>query len=145
MPFVYRILADCVVVVHAAYVLFVILGFLATVVGAFCGWSWTRRPGFRVAHLAAILIVVAEAWGGIVCPLTDWEHALRERSGATTYRGAFIANLVHEWLYYDAPPWVFTAAYTVFGGLVVAAWIWAPPQWRKSAETESPPTPPPAS
>jgi hypothetical protein len=34
-------------------------------------------------------------------------------------------------LFYDAPPWVFVLAYSLFGALVVAAWWYVPPRRRE--------------
>jgi len=78
-----------------------------------------------------IVIVVGEAWAGITCPLTTWEQQLREAAGQQAYRGAFLANLVHDLLFYDAEPWVFAVAYTEFGLLVVGSFVLAPPRWPK--------------
>ncbi|MFO0868638.1 MAG: DUF2784 domain-containing protein [Pirellulales bacterium] len=125
---VYRLLADGVVVIHAAYVLWVIVGLLLTLAGIVGRWSWIRGFWFRTTHLAMILIVVAEAWWGVVCPLTTWERQLRERAGEETYEGDFIANTVHELLFIEAPPWVFTAGYSAFGALVLLTFLLAPPR-----------------
>lgn len=128
MQLAYRLAADVVVIAHMAYVLFVIIGFLLTLVGCLFRWQWIRNPWFRGIHLAMILIVVAEAWLGIVCPLTTWEHHLRQLAGDESYQGAFIANLVHEWLFYDLPVWAFTLIYSLFGGGVLMTFLLAPPQ-----------------
>jgi hypothetical protein len=133
MPLFYRILADAVVVLHATYVWFVILGQLAIVIGMVLRWKWIRNMTFRVTHLAAILIVVLEAWWGFTCPLTTWERHLRELSGEATYQGDFIANWVHNTLFYTAPSWVFTVCYSGFGALVLLSFILAPPRRKKSA------------
>ena len=39
----------------------------------------------------------------------------------------FVADWLSRLLYYDAPAWVFTLAYSLFGGLVLATWWWFPP------------------
>jgi hypothetical protein len=114
-----------------AYVLFVIVGFLLTLAGCVFRWQWIRNPWFRGVHLAMILVVVAEAWLGITCPLTTWEHQLRELAGEESYDGAFIANLVHDWLFYEAPTWVFTLIYSLFGLGVLLTFFFAPPKWRR--------------
>jgi hypothetical protein len=36
-------------------------------------------------------------------------------------------------MFYEAPAWVFTVAYTAFGLLVVVAWWYFPPRRRKDA------------
>jgi multisubunit Na+/H+ antiporter MnhB subunit len=128
---IYRLAADAVVIVHMAYVLFVIVGLALTLLGCALRWQWVRDPWFRGIHLAMILVVVAEAWLGIVCPLTTWEHRLRELAGDESYQGAFLANLVHDWLFYDAPTWVFTLIYTLFGLAVLATFFFAPPRWKR--------------
>ena len=124
----YKLAADFVVVLHAAYVLFVIFGQLAILIGILCRWAWVRNTWFRWLHLAAISIVVVESLLGIVCPLTTFEGWLRSRAGQTGYRGDFVGHWVHELLFYDAPAWVFTLVYAAFGLLVVVAFIVAPPR-----------------
>ncbi len=131
MQLFYRFAADAVVIAHMAYVLFVIVGFVLTLVGCVLRWQWIRNPWFRGVHLAMILIVVAEEWLGITCPLTTWEHQLRELAGGEVYQGAFIANLVHDWLFYDAPPWVFAVLYTLFGAGELLTFLVAPPTWKR--------------
>lgn len=129
MELFYQILADVVVVAHFAYVMFVILGLVAVLIGWLRGWVWTRRFWFRIIHLAMILIVVVEAWFGVTCPLTTWEQSLRKLAGQATYDGAFIARFVHDLLFFDAEPWVFTMCYSAFGIAVLASFILAPPRW----------------
>ncbi len=126
MPTFYRLAADVTVLLHLAYVAGVVLGLLAVWVGYFRQWNWVRLPWFRWGHLAMILIVVVEAWAGITCPLTTLEQALRQRAGQATYSGSFIANAVHDLLFFDLPPWSFTLVYTAFGGLVALAFSLVP-------------------
>ena len=138
MPLLYRIAADVIVIVHFAYVLTVVLGLPITWIGILLRHQWARNFWWRCGHLTMILIVVAEAWAGITCPLTTWEYQLRELAQAKTYEGAFIANLVHDYMFYDAPPWVFILTYSVFGSLVLGSFLVAPPNWprRKIAASE---------
>lgn len=120
-------LADIVLATHCAVVLFVIGGLAAIVLGNVYGWPFVNAWWFRVAHLAAIGVVVAQAWLGIVCPLTTLESWLRMRAGETAYETSFIEHWLTRLLFYEAPAWVFTAAYTVFGSAVVMAWWRFPP------------------
>jgi hypothetical protein len=129
-----RMLADLVVVFHAAYVGFVVLGLVAILVGIAMRWRWVRNPWFRWIHISMIGIVVAEALAGIPCPLTVWERRLREGAGQVAYAGDFIGYWTHRLLFYRAEPWVFTVVYAAFGLAVVAAFIAAPPRWRGRAE-----------
>lgn len=128
-----RWLADAVLVLHAGIVLFVVGGLLLIVAGNRVGWPWVNAWWFRLLHLAAIAIVVAESWLGIECPLTTLEAWLRAQAGQPVAGQGFVERWVSRLLYYRAPPWVFTLAYTVFGLLVVAAWWAYPPARRKPA------------
>jgi hypothetical protein len=129
----YRILADAVLTIHFAIVAFVIVGLALVLVGNRCGWSWVNRWWFRLAHLAAIVVVVAQAWLGIVCPLTTLESSLRLKAGEAAYQTSFIEHWLTKILFYEAPTWVFTAAYTLFGLAVLAAWWRFPPGRREAS------------
>ncbi len=124
----YLLLADAILAIHVAFVTFVILGLILVLAGGALRWQWVRNPWFRVAHLVAIGIVVLQSWLGIICPLTTWEMMLREKGGAATYSGGFMAHWLGELLYIDAPPWMFVVAYTAFGVLVVASWFMVRPR-----------------
>lgn len=124
----YRLLADLVLALHVSIVAFVVGGLVLIVAGNLAGWRWVNAPWFRVAHLAAIGIVIAEAWLGITCPLTTLEMWLRAQAAVPTYGGGFIEYWLSRVLYWRAPPWVFTAAYTLFGLAVAAAWWRYPPE-----------------
>ena len=85
----YRLLADAVVVLHFAFVLFVVLGGLLAL-------RWPRAAWF---HLPAAL------WGaGIefvqgICPLTPLENHLRRLGGDAGYAGGFVEHYVLPALY----------------------------------------------
>jgi Protein of Unknown function (DUF2784) len=126
-PVPYQLLADMVLSLHVAIVVFVVGGLVIIIVGNWRGWRWVNALWFRLVHLAAIAVVVAQAWLGAVCPLTSVEMWLRARARATTYAGSFIEHWLTRILYYEAPSWVFTLVYTLFGLAVVAAWWRFPP------------------
>jgi hypothetical protein len=130
----YQLLADAVLTLHVAIVLFVVGGLVVILLGnwhRWKSWQWVNALWFRVAHLLAILFVVGESWLGIICPLTTLEMWLRRQAGASGYTGSFIEHWLQRLLYYDAPGWVFTLAYSVFGLAVVATWWWFPPRRRR--------------
>ena len=130
----FQLLADAVLTLHFAVVLFVIGGLALIVVGNLRRWRWVNALWFRLLHLAAIAIIVAEAWLGITCPLTALEMWLRAQSGAgiaANYSESFIGHWLQRLLFYSAPPWMFVLAYTVFGALVVAVWLRFPPTFKK--------------
>lgn len=105
--------ADLVLIVHFAFVTFVAGGFALVWAGHFAGWRWIGHRLFRSLHLAAITFVAIESLIGMVCPLTQWEDALR---GQATER-SFIARGLHAVLFYDLPEWVFSVLYVAFAVL----------------------------
>jgi Protein of Unknown function (DUF2784) len=131
----YSLLANVVLVVHVAFVMFVVVGMLLIVAGGLLKWAWVRNLWFRVLHLAAIGYVVAESWLGIACPLTTLELWLRRLAGQAAYNGDFIAFWLRKILFFQAPPWVFTVCYTAFAMLVLAGWVFFPPRLSKSAQS----------
>jgi hypothetical protein len=86
---IYRALADLVLVVHLAFVFFVVLGGLLVL----------RWPRVAFLHIpAAIWGVLIEYTGGI-CPLTPLENSLRQSGGEAGYSGGFIQHYVQPVLY----------------------------------------------
>jgi hypothetical protein len=87
----YRILADGVMVVHFAFIVFV-------AVGALLAWRW---PALVWVHLPAV------AWGagtvviGFPCPLTPLEKALRRLAGGEGYQGGFVDHYIEDVIYPD--------------------------------------------
>jgi len=119
----YRLMADAILVIHLAFVVFVVFGFLLILTGLLAQWSWVHNRKFRFAHLAAVGFVVLQAWLGRLCPLTIWENELRRRAGQSGYTETFVEHWLRDILFYQAEPWVFTTIYTCFGTLVVIVWF----------------------
>jgi hypothetical protein len=123
----YQALADIVLLLHFAVVVFVVGGLATIVLGGLKDWKWSKSIAFRGAHLAAIGFVVVQAWLGQTCPLTTFENWLRSQAGSAGYSRGFIEHWVGSVLFYNAPPWAFTITYSVFGLAVAAAWVYFPP------------------
>ena len=86
---VYRLLADLVVVVHALFVVFVLVGaFLAL------RWRWIVW-----IHIPAAIWGVLIEYGGWICPLTPLENYLRQRAGQSVYSGDFIQRYLLDAIY----------------------------------------------
>ena len=119
----YSLLADTILVVHFLFVVFVVFGFMLILLGLLAGWSWVHNRKFRITHLAAIGVVVLQAWFGQLCPLTVWENELRRLAGQSGYGETFVEHWLHKVLFFEAEPWVFTMIYTGFGVLVVLVWV----------------------
>ena len=125
----YSVLADLLVCIHLAYVLFVVFGQVAIVAGLLLKRRWVRSFWFRAVHLLMIGVVVFEAAFGIVCPLTRWENRLRVAAGQEEVGPSFIEYWTHRIMFYQFEPWVFTIIYCVFGASVLAAFVFGPPDW----------------
>ncbi len=104
---IYRLLADVLVVVHALFVVFVVLGWLPVL----------RWPRVAWLHLPAA------AWGALIefagwyCPLTPLEKWFRVRGGLDAYEGGFIQHYMLPVLY---PPGLTREVQIVLGLIVVA-------------------------
>jgi hypothetical protein len=121
------LLADALLALHVAIVLFVI-GLLPLVLaGGVLGWRWVHHFGLRLTHLGLMVFIAVQTWLGQLCPLTVWEQALRRTAGQGSYGESFIEHWLSRLLYWDAPWWVFVAAYTGFAVVVVMAWWWVKP------------------
>ncbi len=78
-------LADAVVIIHAAYVGFVVFGLAAILIGVALEWDWVRGFCFRLSHLVAIALVCLEAILGVMCPLTTLRtRCVREQDRRAT-------------------------------------------------------------
>jgi len=84
-----RLLADLVVVVHVAYVLFI-------PVGGFLAWRW---PRVLPVHLAALVVAITSVTVGFDCPLTTWENSLRSHGGEKPYSDGFLDHYLTGRLY----------------------------------------------
>ena len=101
----YGLLADLVVTLHLAFVLF-------TALGGLLAFRWRWVPWLHVP---------AAAWGGFVevtgriCPLTPLENWLRN-AGGSTYEGDFIDHYLVPIIY---PPTLTRGIQLALGGLLV--------------------------
>lgn len=121
-------LADAILVLHVGIVCFVVLGALAIPAGAWRGWHWVRGLRWRLAHVVLMGVIALQAWLGALCPLTVWEQALRRRAGEAVYGESFIEHWLSRLIFFDAPWWIFVAAYTGFAAFVLLLWRWVPPR-----------------
>ncbi len=85
----YQLLADLVVLVHVAFVVFAVLGGLLAA-------RWRRLVWI---HLPAVIWAVIVEFFGWVCPLTPLENWLRRRGGQAGYPSDFIAHYILPVLY----------------------------------------------
>jgi hypothetical protein len=86
-----RLLADAVLGLHLAFVLFVVLG----------GPLALRWPRLAWLHLPAAAWGAGIEFTGGVCPLTPLENRLRRLAGQAGYEGGFVEHYVTAALYPD--------------------------------------------
>lgn len=123
-----RLAADAVLLVHLAFVAFVMLG----------GLLVARRPRIAWLHLPAAAWAAWLEFGGAICPLTPLENHLRRLAGASGYAGGFVEHYLIPIVY---PPGLDPAIQRWLGALVVAAnlavYLWAVTRRRKRVRPDS--------
>ena len=85
----YRSMADLVVVVHLAFIVFV-------AVGGLLAWRW---PWLLWLHAPSLMWAVASVTVGLPCPLTPLEKSLRRLAGEEGYAGGFVDRYVEGVVY----------------------------------------------
>ncbi len=86
---IWRALADLVILIHFAFIVFVI-------VGGFFANRWRWLPW---VHLPAIAWAVVLEFLGWICPLTPLENLLRQASGEAGYAGGFLEHYLVQVVY----------------------------------------------
>jgi Protein of Unknown function (DUF2784) len=87
----FRALADGVLVLHLAFIVFVVVG----------GFLVLRWPKLVWLHLPAVVWGAWIEFSGRICPLTPLENSLRQRGGEAGYSGGFIDHYITALLYPD--------------------------------------------
>jgi hypothetical protein len=112
----YRIAADLLVVLHLAFIVFVLLGGLLV-------FKWRR---VAILHLPAVIWAVLLELNGWGCPLTPWEQQLRQLAGTPDYTGGFIVHYLMPVLYpagLDPPTQVMLAGIVILVNVLVYGWL----------------------
>ena len=85
----FRIAADAVLLIHLAFVVFVVLGGLLAL-----RWPWVV-----LAHVPAVVWGAWVEFQGWICPLTPLEQNLLHAAGEQGYAGGFIEHYVLPVIY----------------------------------------------
>lgn len=85
----HALLADAVVLVHLAFIVFVVLGAALL----------PRWPAMAWLHVPAVLWGAYVEFSGTVCPLTPLENHLRARAGEAGFEGGFIDHYLIPLMY----------------------------------------------
>ena len=103
----YRLLANLVVMLHLAFILFATFGALLV---------WWRKRWVWI-HLPCVVWAVLIEWVGWTCPLTPLENWLWHKAGLTGYHDSFAAHYLLPLIY---PTWLTPSIQFVMGALVLA-------------------------
>jgi hypothetical protein len=115
----YRWLAEVTVVLHFAFIVFVVLGGLLAVRNL--RWAWL--------HVPAVAWVAWLEFTGAICPLTPLENVFRERAGEAGYAGGFIDHYLVPVIYpVGLTPQIQVALGVAVVALNVFVYAWA---WRR--------------
>ena len=86
---IFHWLAGGIVVLHAAFVVFVVVGGFVAL-----RWRWLAW-----LHLPSVVWAVLLEYNGWICPLTPLENRLRAAAGQGTYAGDFLQHYLLAALY----------------------------------------------
>ncbi len=89
MSLFYALAADAVMLLHLAFVGFVVVG----------GFLLIRYPWLVWLHLPAVAWAILVSAADAVCPLTPLEQWLLARSGQGAYQGGFLSHYLEPLLY----------------------------------------------
>jgi uncharacterized protein DUF2784 len=121
--------ANLVAVVHIAYFLFIVGGMVAIVASLRRHIPWVRNPWFRIAHIAAIYIVLFEELTGFPCPLNVLQWSIRRPATGSNESSSGVGGLLDYLLYHTISPLALDIMYWSFGALaLVTLWL-VPPRW----------------
>jgi len=112
----YRIAADLLVILHLAFIVFVLLGGLLVI-------KWPRMAILHLPAVAWAVLLELNGWG---CPLTPWEQQLRQLAGEPGYTGGFIAHYLTPVLYppgLDHPTQVTLAVIVILVNVLAYGWL----------------------
>lgn len=126
---IYAFLADAMLLLHLAFILFVVLG----------GFLLRRFPRLAWLHLPAAAWGAYVEFAGKLCPLTPLENRLRLLGGEAGYRGGFIEHYLLPFVYPEAlarePQLALGLGVIAINVVAYAAW------WRQRSGCRRSPTP----
>ena len=110
------LLADTVMLLHLAFIVFVVAGALLLL----------RWPGLAWIHLPAAVWGAYAVLSGAICPLTPLENHLRAMAGEQGYEGGYIEHYLFPLIY---PPGLTRAVQVLLGAGVLALNVWLYTRW----------------
>lgn len=112
-----RLAADGVLLLHAAFIVFALLGGLWAL-----RWRWALT-----LHLPTVAWAFFIELTDGICPLTTWENLLRTRAGQSGYTTSFVEHYLLPLIYpagLTRELQYLLAATVLLVNLAVYAWVW---------------------
>jgi hypothetical protein len=129
MSALYLALADLVLLLHFAVVLFNVFGIIVIPLGAWRGWAFVRIFWWRALHLATLAVVALQAAAGRLCFLTIWHAALVQMAGSGRSPAPGIADFISRLIFWPLPVWAFIMIYVAVALFTLALWWLVPPRY----------------
>jgi hypothetical protein len=122
-PAILMRLADAVLLLHFAIILFNIFGLVVIPLGAWRGWAFVRIFWWRALHLGILAVVALQAVLERACFLTLWQADLLRQASTPASQAPLIQSWIGRLIFWPLPPWFFVALY-------LAVWIYTLVLWR---------------
>lgn len=116
-----RLLADAVVLLHLAFIVFALAGGVLVLFRGYIAWL----------HLPAVAWAAYAEFTATICPLTPLENSLRKQAGQEGYDGGFVEHYLIPLIY---PAALTPRLQMLIGAIVVAVnvAVYAAALWRRS-------------
>jgi hypothetical protein len=116
-----RLLADAVVLLHLAFIVFALAGGVLVLFRGYIAWL----------HLPAIAWAAYAEFTATICPMTPLENSLRKQAGQEGYDGGFVEHYLIPLIY---PAALTPRLQMLIGAIVVAVnvAVYAAALWRRS-------------
>ena len=116
-------IADIVLLLHFAVVIFITFGFFLIPIGYKSNWLWVKNFKLRICHCGMMVFITFETLLGITCPLTSIENNLRGINKSTS----FISYWINQIIYWNLPSQFFIILYCAVLIWTFLLWKFFPP------------------
>lgn len=132
MPVLATLTADAIAVLHIGYFVFIVWGAVSILLPP--RPAYVRNLWFRLAHMFAVYIVLAENYFQVPCVLNVAQWTLRTSAGGPQQATAGVSGVLDGLLYRTIPGDALNAMYVALGvTLPILLWV-VPPARRQSRQ-----------
>ena len=116
--------ADLILILHFAIVLFISSIFILVPLGYKLNWSFFKSMRLRIIHIGLMIFVTIESIFGLICPLTYLENLFRKEKEYDLFLTYWLSQLI----YWDFPSIFFLCLYLLCLSWTIIMWIIFPPR-----------------